>query len=279
VYSAFVEGGRGIDIAVDRGRQPAGSSEIALGEVVMRDLDVEVGDVVDVRVPLDFDATQLSPPIRTTVTGRPILVAPLYELFEPGGAAAVSLDLVRDGGYPYWSWFWFVRMREDADDRRNVQDVALAAGPDYWFESADPANVAVLRDVRGLPLALVALLASLGCVTLLQRLVIGARANRRHLAVLRALGLTNRQLVMAGAMQGVIVAVIVGATAVVIGVLAARPVWDWTADYLSVVPAHVVEVAPLAAVIGSAVAVAVATGVIVAAAPLRRAPAIHLRSE
>jgi hypothetical protein len=279
VYSAFVEGGRGIDVAVDRGRQPAGASEIALGEVVMRDLGVEIGDVVEVRVPLDFDATQLSTPIHATVTGRPILVAPLYELFEPGGAAAVSLDLVRDGGYPYWSWFWFARMNEDADDRRNVQDVALAAGPDYWFESADPANVGVLRDVRGLPLALVALLASLAFVTLLQRLLIGARANRRDLAVLRALGLTNRQLVAAGAIQGLVVAAVVAAIAAVVGVLAARTAWEWVAEYLTIVPEHVVDVSTLAVVIVSAFTVAVSTGVVVAAALLRRAPAIHLRSE
>jgi lipoprotein-releasing system permease protein len=279
VFTLFLEAAERITVLVDRGRAPAGPTEIALGGAVMRDLDVEIGDTVEVMVPSDFTEEQLSPPFAATVVGRPVLVSPLYEAIGQNGGAAVTLDLVRDGGYPYWEYFWFVRMHEEADDRQAVQDVATRSGADYWFQTADPSGIGALRDVRSLPLALIALLAVLAVVTIVQRLLVGSRANRRHLGILRCLGFTNRQLTVAGAVHGVLVVAVAIVVALAAGIVVARPVWDWVASYLSVVPVHVIPGGALGLTVGMSIAVALAAGVLVAERVRRSPPARHLRVE
>ena len=149
----------------------------------------------------------------------------------------------------------------------------------FDFENTGaPARVANLDDVDGFPLALAVFLATLGAVTVGHALVTSPRRRRRELAVLRTLGLDQRQVGATLAVQATAVSAVGVLVGLPIGIAGARTLWALVANGMSVVsqpvvPPRVLLVAPLSIVLANLLAVL----------PARRAagirPAEILRAE
>jgi ABC-type lipoprotein release transport system permease subunit len=171
-----------------------------------------------------------------------------------------------------------------ADARRLVRRIT-AADPDQ-----SPGGIYPLGPQRGeaianasqmgrQPLALALALAAAAVLALALTLLASVRQRRRQLAVLKALGLSRRQLREIVAWQASVILVVAALIGVPLGVAAGR--WAW-ASFASSVGAVPVSVVPVTALILGLAALLVA-GNLLAAIPAaiaaRTAPAAALRAE
>jgi predicted lysophospholipase L1 biosynthesis ABC-type transport system permease subunit len=171
-----------------------------------------------------------------------------------------------------------------ADARRLVQRIT-AADPDQ-----SPGGIYPLGPQRGeaianasqmgrQPLALALALAAAAVLALALTLLASVRQRRRQLAVLKALGLSRRQLREIVAWQASVILVVAALIGVPLGVAAGR--WAW-ASFVGSVGAVPVSVVPVTALI-LGVAALLAAGNLLAAIPAaiaaRTAPAAALRAE
>jgi putative ABC transport system permease protein len=279
VTTAYLEPGHGVDIAVDRGRAPSASDEIALGQAEMEALGVGVGDRVEVTAATSDGGTAGDEPVTATVTGRAILAAPVYRPLEPGEGAAVTTGLLQRllGEEPATGAF--IDLVDDGPLFEVSNAVADRIQPAFWFARADRGGVRSLQDVRQLPAALLALLGALAAAALVHRLVTSSRAARRDQAVLRSLGFADGQFVRAGAAQGAAVSILALAGAVPAGLICARIGWRRIADYLRIVPSPAIPIELVIALCAAGVTLAIAAGVALSAHARRARPGVVLRSE
>ena len=171
-----------------------------------------------------------------------------------------------------------------ADARRLVRRIT-AADPDQ-----SPGGIYPLGPQRGeaianasqmgrQPLALALALAAAAVLALALTLLASVRQRRRQLAVLKALGLSRRQLREVVAWQASVILVVAALIGVPLGVAAGR--WAW-ASFVGSVGAVPVSVVPVTALI-LGVAALLAAGNLLAAIPAaiaaRTAPAAALRAE
>jgi hypothetical protein len=158
---------------------------------------------------------------------------------------------------------------------------SLGCPPGACVPVADqrPADIQNYERVRDTPLVLGALLGFLSLATLAHVLVTSARRGRRDLAVLKALGLTRRQVAATVAWQATALAVAALVIGTPLGVVAGKLAWAAFATSLGVpTGADIPVFAVLATVAGALLAAnALAAGPALAAswAP----PAEALRSE
>ncbi|HEV2427758.1 MAG TPA: FtsX-like permease family protein [Acidimicrobiales bacterium] len=142
-----------------------------------------------------------------------------------------------------------------------------------------PAPIVNYRSMGATPVLLASALALGALSALAATLVSGVARRRRELAVLKSLGLTQRQLVAAVAWQSAIVAGVGALVGLPLGVVAGRWLWDLFARAIGVVPSPAVPVVGIVLVGFGALALALAA----ALPPGRRAARIPaaeaLRSE
>jgi hypothetical protein len=279
VYTAYLDPGHGVDIAVDRGRAPSASDEIALGQAEMEALGVGVGDRVEVTAATSDGEAAGAEPVTATVTGRAIVAAPIYRSLEPGEGAAVTVGLVQRllGEEPPTGAF--IDLVDDGPLFEVSNALADRVQPAFWFARADRGGVRSLRDVRQLPAALLALLGVLAAAALVHRLVTSSRAARRDQAVLRSLGFTDGQFVRAGAAQGAAVSILALAGAVPAGLICARIGWRRIADYLRIVPSPAIPIELVIVLCAAGVTLAIVAGIALSAQARRARPGVVLRSE
>ena len=134
-------------------------------------------------------------------------------------------------------------------------------------------------QMGGQPLALALALAAAAVLSLAVALLASVRQRRRQLALLKALGLTRRQVREVIAWQASIILLVAAAVGVPLGVAAGHWAWASFAASLGVVPVTVVPgLALLAGCIGL-----LAAGILVTALPAsvaaRARPAVLLRAE
>jgi FtsX-like permease family len=134
-------------------------------------------------------------------------------------------------------------------------------------------------QMGGQPLALALALAAAAVLSLAVALLASVRQRRRQLALLKALGLTRRQVREVIAWQASIILLVAAAVGVPLGVAAGHWAWASFAASLGVVPVTVVPgLALLAGFIGL-----LAAGILVTALPAsvaaRARPAVLLRAE
>ena len=103
-----------------------------------------------------------------------------------------------------------------------------------------PGAILTYGDVRSTPLLLAGLLGLLGAGVLVHLLVTSVRARRRDLAVLKTIGFTRRQLVLAVAAQATTLVLVALVIAVPLGLVIGRWTWSSFADDLGVVAGVVV---------------------------------------
>jgi hypothetical protein len=241
VYAMIYAPGSGIAPAVDRGRAPVGSSQIALGAAELSKLHVSIGDTVDVGRPRRQDAAPDGVPRRVVpavVIGRSVLASPIYQSLAQGQGGAVTTSLLeRIGSSPDQDIpGFFVKLRNRGQLAAGYADLTQRLHPNFAFQRADNAAVGSLRHITGLVVLLLVLLSALCGVSMVHRIVVTARRNQRELAILRSVGLTPSQVARCQAVHGAGVAVVTAAIAVPVGLIAAGRAWRRVAGYLFVVP-------------------------------------------
>ena len=141
-------------------------------------------------------------------------------------------------------------------------DDAVGRLPPSWEVLPPPASNDLnnLRQVRSLPIYLAAFLAFLAVGAVAHALFTSARQRARELAVLRALGLTARQIAVCVSWQALVIGAFAAVVGVPLGVIAGRRVWRGITEELSFV-----YVGPLAKAV-----VVVAAGVCLISCALAR---------
>lgn len=217
-----VEGIEPVRPVITAGREPKGESEIALGEITMRQLGLQVGDAVSLR-----SQVLGAEPMPYRVVG----VTMVTDGYEPnvGKGGLVALDGLEQ-----------VAPETEIDTNVDVvvrvvagpgREAALAAlqetVPHAQVPFPLPSSLGNAERIAGVPLLLALAAAALAGVTLTHALVVTVRRNRRELAVCRVLGFTRAQVYATVATQATLFGIGAAAAGVLLGVLGAR--WGWRA--------------------------------------------------
>jgi hypothetical protein len=268
------------------GRPPRTGHEIVLGTSTSRRIRRTIGQTVTVTVgghrQVDrivgravfpnfgqggFTPTDLGEGAATTAAGLGQQAA------QPGRPPGYGFALLRFAPGPE-------RAAHVAAFRRSMSGICRAAyDPACVVTDQRPNGITDYARIDGIPAALAAVLAVLGLAVLGQFIVVSCRRRRRDFAVLKALGLTGRQVRVITAWQVSTLAGLALAAGIPLGVAAGHWTWELFAGGLGI-PADFVAPLPLLplmvpAVILSANAVAFWP----ARAAARASPARVLRAE
>ena len=275
------------------GHSLAGPGQIELGVSTLRQLGKHIGD--QVMVGSGQLARKLTIVGTVTLPSFGLILADHVSLGRGAmlpESTLLAIQGVTGGGqqaataYPAFPSAAAIEMApgSPADTRRLVRRIT-AADPDQ-----SPGGIYPLGPQRGeaianasqmgrQPLALALALAAAAVLALALTLLASVRQRRRQLAVLKALGLSRRQLREIVAWQASVILVVAALIGVPLGVAAGR--WAW-ASFASSVGAVPVSVVPVTALI-LGVAALLAAGNLLAAIPAaiaaRTPPAAALRAE
>ncbi len=144
---------------------------------------------------------------------------------------------------------------------------------------ARPAEVANAGTLRATPAYLAFALAGAAVVALGLTLVASVRRRRRDVALLKALGFTQRQLAATVAWQATVAAVIGLVVGVPVGVLIGRELWTLFARSIYVVPEPTVPIIPVVLVVVGALLFANLVALLPGRSAARTSAALVLRAE
>jgi hypothetical protein len=258
------------------GHAPRRADELALAPVSMRELDVSVGDEM-----------QLGPPPgRTVRVVGEVLLPPTSHTDYDVGAWVLSPTLDRAlpppeelapedimGGV-------LVQWAPGVDvGAAQARLGALGEGSYFPEPAALPSVVQELGRLRRLPLALAVFFALLAVATVAHALVTTVRRRTHELAVMRSLGLTRRQSRLAIGWQSTLFAIAGIVIGIPSGISAGRTTWRWLADDFSVLYVAPLTMAVALLIVPFALAVANALAIGPAFAAVRTRPAEALRTE
>jgi hypothetical protein len=207
------------------GRAPVGLDEVALGDDVLNEVGVDVGDTVEV----DRDGEGVA----LRVVGRHLQPAEddanSGMLVTPQRLEALQGEQGDNG--------MLVRFTPGADTDAALQRLREIGGQVEVTAAARdaPSNVDNLDELGALPWALAAFLALLAAIATVHALVSTTRRRRRDLAVLRVLGFVGGQVRSTLRWQALTVAGVGLAVGVPAGLIAGRRLWSALADALGVV--------------------------------------------
>jgi ABC-type lipoprotein release transport system permease subunit len=258
-----------LPVALMRGRMPVTPDEVALAPVSLKLLKASVGDTVTL---VGNKSTR-----RQLVTGSVLLPGGPRNSYSEGGFLTTEGYDALFTGFKFHMLQLSLRPGADVDatnaalSKAVTKAVPEAAG--FSFEPAEvPFEVAELKDVRRLPLFLGVFLAVLAVGAVGHALATAVRRRSRDVAVLRALGMTQRQsrvLIVTQATALVAVGLLFG---VPLGLAVGRTVWRVVADDLPT--QYVTPWAAWAMLLVAPVALLLAN--VLAAVPGRRAARMHV---
>jgi ABC-type antimicrobial peptide transport system permease subunit len=249
---------------------PRSADEVALGPVALKTLHASVGHQVSL---VSGDRT------------RPYLVT--GEVLVPGGPRNTYTDggwLTTDGYTAlFGSTFKFHMLQVSLRPGLAVGRVSAAltkaiaaAVPDAAGYSLDPAElpteITEIKSVRTLPLVLAGFLALLAVAAVGHALATAVRRRSRDVAVLRALGMTQRQSRAVISTQATVLALVGLILGIPLGLAVGRSVWRVVTETLPV--QYISPWADLAMVLVAPVALVLAN--LLAAVPGRRAARMHV---
>ena len=257
---------------VIEGRAPQRPDEVLLGTRTMRDVDVDIGDRIDLAVG--------DHRVELAVVGRGVLPSlGQYDVAGLGEGALVTLEGLRSLVPQVPRNLFATRFVDGLDVDEGLRALDGRVPADVAAVSEAPKEVADFGRVDAMPTLLAVLLGAVGTATLVHLMAVVVRRRRRETAILKTLGLVRRQVGQAVAWQATTLALTGVLLGVPVGVVVGRAVWRAFADGLGVVPEPTVPVTVLAAVAIAAVVVAN----LAALAPARIAgatpAAVALRSE
>jgi putative ABC transport system permease protein len=253
-----------------RVRAVGGSTEPYPFPVVEGRMYAEPGEAVAGQGLLDLLGVRIGDRVRLTVGGSPLIVRIVGRAVEPdldGEVLSVGLDSLaeKDSVPPE---FYALALSPGADRAEVAARLLTASAESLEVQAVvNPADrLAVIRVVI---VALIAVLTLIGLANLLTAISLGLRDHAVDLAVLKAMGLTPRQ-VMATLVTGTGLLVVLG---VAVGTAAGASVVTGLIDlqgHTSGVGAGIGR-APSATTLAVAVLIAVGTALAVALIPARRA--------
>jgi ABC-type lipoprotein release transport system permease subunit len=155
----------------------------------------------------------------------------------------------------------------------------VSAGPLAMDGPPSPADVINFGQVQNLPMILGVLFGALALLTITHLLITSVRRRRRDIAVLRAIGFSQRQVRAAVAWQSGTLMAVSLAIGIPAGLIAGRQIWLLLTHQLGVVPAVNIPATALAVLVVAAVPLAVAIAAWPGEAAARISPALALRAE
>jgi hypothetical protein len=257
------------------GRPARAFDEIVLGTSTLQDLGKGVGDRVLLRV---------GPVVRrATVVGRAVLPELGHSDTAPtalGDGAVIAPEAIRRGAPAN---AFLVRAVSGPRGEQAIARLMRAYPPRSAPTRRDlvavrptkPAEIAEYDDLGTLRLALAVLLGGAVVAALAHGLAISGRLQRSELSALKALGCTRAQLRRIITRQALIVVAIALVVGTALGSIGGWTLWRSFAERIGVVVEPVFPAAGMAAL----VLLALATAVIVALAPARRAARVRPAGE
>ena len=251
------------------------SHQIVMGASTLAVLHKHVGDTVYLSYGTSADAPLYIPPTPLVIVGTATFPAVGFEslvadhtsmgtgalfsenIFPPAFRAALqSRDPNLNGPE-----LVFVRLRSDlsasagrADMQRIVNEADRIFANDPHTAGSNsvallgvqhPAQIVNYRSVGSTPVVLAAGLAAGAIIALGLTLAGSVRRRRLDLALLKALGFTQRQLASAVAWQATVTAIIGATVGIPIGIIIGRQLWTLFARSLSAVPDPTVPALPV----------------------------------
>ena len=275
------------------GHALSGNDQIELGTVTLRQLEKKIGDTITVGSGrfarrLTIVGTVTLPSFGVGLADHVSLgqgaMLPESTLLAITGAASEPAADVSQPVFPSVAVF-NLRPGTTAAQRAALVHRIVSANPDgtaggtYELPPQLASSVLNAQQLGGQPIALAVGLAAAAGLSLAMTALVDVRRRRHEFAVLKALGMTRRQVRSAVAWQTtliLLIAVLVGAP---LGVAAGRAGWRGFADSLGVVPFSEI---PLLTLIAGLLALVVA-GNLLASAPAaiagRTRAAVFLRAD
>jgi hypothetical protein len=257
------------------GHAPRGNDEIAFAPTTMKNLGVQIGDVVRV-------GSGRGRPMH--VVGRALLPATSHTDYDESAwitRPALEKAIPRDAGPDLVEDWNLVRFRPGADTHAALRRFEAISRPNGYYSGPAtlPSAVISLGKLRALPLALAVFFALLAIATVAHALVTTVRRRRHDLAVLRSIGFTRRDARIAIAWQATLIAIVGLVVGIPLGIVAGRLIWKQLAENFPV--AYVPPFALFGVLLVVPVAIIVAN--LIAAGPghaaTRIRPARVLRTE
>jgi ABC-type lipoprotein release transport system permease subunit len=217
------------------GRAPHKPDEIALASGIMRKLNVDIGDRVDVRAGPDGGQHAFE------IVGRVVVPPIFFQMVEPGESSAMTLEgyerIVPPEERDRFGLPHLVRFKPGTDLNAKIAEMR-AASDDLFVGQIREAGgeLTALARSRDLPILLTIALIALAIASLTHTLRSSIRTRRKDLAILRSLGFVARQVRATVRWQA--------STLVVLGLIAGIPLgltlgrwgWRWFADSIGVIP-------------------------------------------
>ncbi|HEY3717392.1 MAG TPA: ABC transporter permease [Jatrophihabitantaceae bacterium] len=217
-----------VDVVVTSGRMPDSAGEVLLAPQSLKTLHTRVGE----RVALSGNRGTAT----YTVTGAGLVPVGSHNGYADGGwVTDAGYDRLFEG-FKYHLDYVTLRPGARTADAGTLLSAAIAKTDptlaDIPFDPPDPlTEVAALRQVRVLPIALGLFLALLAIGAVGHALATAVRRRSHDLAVLRALGMTRRQCRGVVITQATVLATIGLIFGVPLGLALGRTVWRAVADY------------------------------------------------
>ncbi|MGH9118381.1 MAG: FtsX-like permease family protein [Acidimicrobiales bacterium] len=277
-----VDGDADNDVTVLEGEAPSGDDEVALGLRTAVERGIEVGDEVEVG-----DGVESR---RMTVSGLvvfPALGPYLSDRATPGTGLLLPAGPFEDeDGLLVDMGFVGIDLVDGADPqvvRAALRDVSR------WDLSGDglieydapirPPEIDDARSIRTLPSVVGGLVVLAAAIGLSFAVVVSVRSRRRELAVLRAIGFTDRQVRGSVRVQAMATMVAALGLGVPLGVVAGRLAWRAFASQLGVVAEPSTPVLWVLVTVAGGLVVALVAAAVPARMAARAGPAAGLRSE
>jgi hypothetical protein len=290
------------------GRPLEADHQIVLGTATLAQLHKRVGDTVIVSYGVSADAPVFVPPTRLVIVGTATLPAvgnaqTLHTSMGTGALIATGIEppvmqKFLAGQIPTLNGpaAIFVRLRNGvtpAAGLRSLQRIADAGNAAfkalppslYTGQSVEvlpvqyPAEIENYRSIGPTPAFLAAGLAAGAVVALGLTLIASVRRRRRDLALLKALGFTQRQLASCVAWQSTVAVAIGAAAGIPAGVALGRWLWILFAEQIHAVPDPTVPALSLAFVALGALVLANVVAVLPGMLASRTPAALVLRAE
>ena len=280
-FMAF-DGSARLGPSVITGRKPSQSDEIMLGPRTISALGLHVGDEVDVigqAGTSDSPGEETSTRMKIVGTG----LAPMTESL--GRGAVVTLEGLRRLSPGATEQAWFARLRPGVDRQSAIDDYrrafprSMRASIETFGVERFELSALNLEQIESVPVLFAFIMGLMAVAVLAHVLAITARARRRDVAVLRALGFSRGQTLRTVAWQATIYAIGGLAIGVPVGVVLGRFAWRTYATHLGAVPEAVIPFGACAAVAVTALALAGVLSILPALRLARGRPGEALRAE
>jgi hypothetical protein len=283
-------------------------NQVVLGATTMALLHKRVGDTVTVTYGTPADAPVYVPPTTLVIVGTATFPAVGYTSFVSDhtsmGTGALLPTAILPAAFtkairspdPNFNGpeMAFVRLKPNvsaAAGRTNLQRIAnfadkvFAADPNGSGNVVSvlgvqrPAQIVNYRSIGSTPVILALGLAAGSIIALGLTLVASVRRRRRDLALLKALGFTQRQLAGSVAWQAAIIALFGVIVGIPLGILSGRELWTLFATSINAVPYVTVPVTTVILTGVGAIIFAVLVSGIPGRSAARTSTALALRSE